>query len=386
MFQHTLTIGRVATIPIRLHWSWLVVFGLLVLTMHPIYALYACGGTTPCMASLGLAAVMALLIGLSVLLHELGHALVAARLLVPVHSITLFAFGGVAELEADSPSPEAELAIAIAGPAVSLLIALSAGALWWTQGGLAAVAPIAVLAAHLAAANTVMAIFNLLPGYPMDGGRVLRAALWFLDDDPLPATRTAAQVGRFCGWGLALGGLALALATRQPLIALWAALIGIFLHRTASSSQRQLQIQLALRGVSVGDLMQRRLRTITRDLTIEQFVARFVLGQSELGFAVVEESPDDADPRLLGMLTVSDLRRFTTSQWAASQVGEAMTPRDQVTTLSPATAALEALAVLKTAPAGLLPVTDGERLVGILRRHDVAVFVQVQLARANAKP
>jgi Zn-dependent protease len=385
MFQNTLTIGRIAAIPIRLHWSWLLIFGLLVLTLRPVYALAACGTTTACGADLGLAAAMALLIGISVLLHELGHALVATRLLVPVHSITLFAFGGVAELEAESPTPAAELAIAVAGPAVSLLIALGAGGLWWAQGGLAAVAPVAILAAHLASANAVMAIFNLLPGYPMDGGRVLRATLWYLDDDLLSATRTAAHVGRLCGWGLALLGFTLAIAARQPLVAIWASLIGLFLHRTASSSQRQLQIQFALRDVYVGDLMQRHIRTVTRDLTIEQFVARYVLGQAELGFAVIEPALDNAEPHLLGMLTVSDLRRFTTAQWASYQVGEAMTPRAQVQTLAPNTAALDAIEALKSAPAGLLPVTEGDRLVGILRRRDLAVFVQVQLARSNPR-
>ncbi|PDW04297.1 site-2 protease family protein [Candidatus Viridilinea mediisalina] len=384
MFQHTLTIGRIATIPIRIHWSWGLVFGLLVVTMQPVYALYACGTPDPCGPGVGLAVLMALLIGVAIVLHELGHALVALRLLVPVHSITLFAFGGVAEVERDAPSPQAELAIAIAGPAVSLLLALASGLIWWSYGGVAAVAPVALLAAHFAVANGMMAIFNLLPGYPMDGGRVLRAALWFLGNDDLLATRNAARVGQLCGWGLALLGIIVAFATHQPLTALWMGLIGLFLHRTASMSHRQSRLQLALRGVSVGDLMQRHVRTVSRELSIEQFVARYMLGQAELGFAVVETAPDAPQPRLLGMLTINDLRRFKTNQWTMCLVGEAMTPRSQVLTLTPTMAAFDVLTELSSAPAGMLPVTEGDVLVGMLCRRDVAVFVQVQLTRSSA--
>lgn len=379
MFKRTVTIGRVAAIPIRLHWSWLVIFGLLVVALRPVYAVASCVGDGPCGLDLALAALMAIMVGASVLLHELGHALVARLVRVPVQSITLFAFGGVAEVEAESPSPEAELAIAVAGPGVSLLIAAGAGLLWWARAGAAPPDTLAHLAAHLAAANTIMALFNLLPGYPMDGGRVLRAALWFLNDDLLPATRTAAQLGRACAWLLGLGGLALAAAARAPLAAVWAALIGLFLYRTASASYRQMLLQTALRGVSVGDLMQRRLRTVTRELTLEQFVARFVLGQSETSFAVVEPAGDEQ--RLLGMMTLRDLRRFTTAEWTALRVGEAMTPAAHVHALAPHTTAIDALYALRDSHDGVLPVTDGDLLVGLLRRRDLTVFVQVQMAR-----
>ncbi len=386
MFSRTLTLGRVAAIPIRLHWSWLLIFGLLVAAVRPAYAAYTCVELAPCGPDVGLAALLAALIGGSVLLHELGHALVATRLLVPVQSITLFAFGGVAEVDAEAPGPGAELAIAVAGPAVSLLIAGAAGLLWWLRGGPLFGDALTLLAAHLALANTIMALFNLLPGYPMDGGRVLRAALWFLNDELLPATRSAAQVGRACGILLGLGGLAVAVAAREPLVALWAAVVGFFLYRTATASYHQMLLQLALHGVSVADLMQRRLRTVTGILTLEQFVARYVLGQSETGFAVVEPSADpDEDPLLLGLITLRNLRRFTTAQWSERTVAEAMTPAAQVASLAPGTSAFDALYALNATPNGLLPVLEGPRLVGILRHRDMAVFVQVQLARKNAK-
>lgn len=376
------SLGRVATIPVRLHWSWLLVFAALVAVVRPSYARFACAGRAPCGADVGLAALMAALIGASVLLHELGHALVARRLTVPVHGITLFGFGGVAEMDAESPHPGADLAIAVAGPAVSLLIAAAAGLVWWARGGPADLDSLALLAAHVALANGAIALFNLLPSYPMDGGRVLRAALWFLDDDRLPATRTAAEVGRACGVAVGLVGVTVAVAIRQPLVAVWAAVVGAFLFRSASTSHRQALIQTALHGVTVGDLMQRRLRTVAADLSVEQFVARYVLGQSETGFAVVEPPEEaDGDPRLLGVITLRNLRRFTTAQWSERRVAEVMTPAAQVRALAPATSAFEALYALDASPDGLLPVTEGPRLVGILRHRDLALFVQMQMAR-----
>jgi CBS domain-containing protein len=216
----------------------------------------------------------------------------------------------------------------------------------------------------------------------MDGGRVLRATLWYLGDEMLPATRVAAQVGRICGMLLGAGGVALAVFARAPFFALWAALIGYFLHRTASSSYRQLLLQTALDKVRVADLMQRRFRAVPRELNLEQFVARYVLGQAETGFAVVAAHEAEADaPVLIGMITLRNLRRYTTAQWSGHLVSEAMTPLGQIRSVGPLASAIDALYMLNDGPDDLLPVTDGQRLVGILRRRDLAVFIQVQMAR-----
>ncbi|MBX0329384.1 site-2 protease family protein, partial [Oscillochloris sp. ZM17-4] len=372
---------RIAAIPIRLHWSWVGIFVVMVASLRPVYAEYACGGPGVCGGDLALAALMAALIGASVLLHELGHALMAIRLTVPVQSITLFAFGGVAEVDAEAPGPGAEFAIAVAGPAVSMLIALAGGMLWWV-GDRAEAEVVGALAAHLAMANAILAVFNLLPGYPMDGGRVLRATLWYLADDMLPATRVAAQVGQICGALIGVGGAALGLLARAPMLALWAGVIGYFLHRTASGSFRQVLLQTALRHVRVADLMQRRFHTVAPGLTLDLFVARYVLGHSETGFAVADEQQGgDAAPTLLGMITLRNLRRHTPAEWATGLVGDAMTPLDQLRSVGPQATAIDALYILNAGPDEVIPVTDGPHLVGLLHRRDVAVYVQVQMAR-----
>lgn len=382
MSKNAVTIARIAAIPVRLHWSWLIIFGLLLVALRPIYAVALCGGVAPCGPDIGFAAALSALIGVSVLLHELGHALVARWHAVPVRSITLFAFGGVAEVEREAADPLADFAIAVAGPLVSLLLAFVAGGVWWfgalPDGPLPA---FAIVAAHLAAANAMLGVFNLLPGYPMDGGRVLRAMLWFLNDQMLPATRQAAAVGRFCGILIGLGGLSAGLVAREPLVALWAVFVGIFLFRIASTSYRQALLQSVLQGVTVSDLMQRRFRTLYADLTAEQFVARYLLGQSETAFAVVAPHAPEADPVLIGMMGMRNLRRVRTEAWANHQVADLMTPLSRLPTLASDLTMLDALPLLGQFLDDPIPVLDGPHLVGLLRRRDVALFVQVQLSR-----
>lgn len=388
MFRRALTLGHVATIPIRIHWSWLIVFALLIGALGPIYTQY-----TSAPGAWGLAALMGLLICGSVLLHELSHALVAQRYAVTVRSITLFALGGAAEVQDESPSPGSEFAIAVAGPAISLLVALTCGLLSWGAGIIHTpyYRITSVLALHLGLANAIMAVFNLLPGYPMDGGRILRATLWFLADDVLSATRIAAYVGQVCGALLGVAGVALAIVTAQPFVALWMSLIGFFLYRTAVNSYSHLVTHMTLTGVRVADLMQRSCRTVSPEITLEQFVARYVLGQSDQGFPVVSaaltSNPDTSSPELsqppvlLGMMTLRNLRRFTMREWPFTRVGEAMTPMHYVRVVSPSWNAFDALSLMREMQVDLLPVTDGPHFVGILRRRDLAIYVQMNMKK-----
>jgi hypothetical protein len=227
----------------------------------------------------------------------------------------------------------------------------------------------------------MLGVFNLLPGYPMDGGRILRATLWFLNDQMLPATRQAASVGRACGILLGIGGLSVGLFAREPFLALWGVIVGIFLFRIANTSYRQALLQSALQGVTVSDLMQRRFRTLHADLTAEQFVARYLLGQSETAFAVVAPHAPEADPVLLGMMGMRNLRRVRTDAWAKHHVADLMTPLAKLPTLTPDLTMFDALPLIGQFLDDPIPVVDGPHLVGLLRRRDVALFVQVQLSR-----
>lgn len=389
MFQRTLILTAIAGIPVRLHWSWLIISGLLMVTLTPFYQRY-----TDLVGASLLALLTVLLIGVSIVLHELSHALIARRYAIAVQCITLFALGGVAEVGQDAPTPDSEFAVAVAGPLFSLLLAvllaLICGAAGWSVGwsGQPVSMLLVTVALHLALTNAIMAIFNLLPGYPMDGGRMLQAILWFLTDDRLISTRIAARVGQGCGLLIGFGGLGLAIILRQPFIALWLAVIGFFLYRMARASYYECLIQTILTGMRVGDLMQRSHRTVSPELTLEQFVARYVLGQSEQSFVVVGQrswclnmsATDEADSVtvLIGIMTLRNLRRFTLGEWASTRVREAMTPLSQVCTIPPDLSVIDALHLMTRLRVDMLPVTEGTRLLGVLRRRDVLVYVQMQ--------
>ncbi len=385
MFQRTLTLTAIAGIPVRIHWSWLIICGLLMATLTAFYQRY-----TDLVGAGMLALLTSLLIGVSIILHELSHALIARRYAVTVQSITLFALGGAAEVHQDAPTPDSEFAIAAAGPLFSLLLALICGGVSWTvgQSGQPTFMLLVTVMLHLCLTNGIMAVFNLLPGYPMDGGRILQATLWFLTDDMLLSTRIAARIGQVCGLLIGMAGLGLAIIFRQPFLALWLAVIGFFLYRMARTSYYQLFIQTMLTGMQVMHLMQRSHRTVSPELTLEQFVARYVLGQSEQSFVVVGQRSwylnmtvtdgSDGVTGLIGVITLHNLRRFALGEWASTHVREAMIPLSQVCTIPPDLNLLDALHLMTRLRVDMLPVTEGAHLLGVLRRRDVLVYVQMQ--------
>lgn len=372
MLRHSLLFGRITAIPIRFHWSWLVMLVAIVGVLSHFYAPY----TSAAMGWL-IATVAAVLLCASVVLHELGHALVARYYRLTVRSITLFALGGVAEIDGTSSDPTQEFLIAIAGPVVSLVLALVSGVLWfaspWTVG--------AMLALHLALTNGMMAIFNLLPGYPMDGGRVLRAVLWFLTDEELPSAHVAARIGRACGAIFVLLGVIYMFGSGDVINGAWLGFVGYFLNRSAMAGYHQLVLQRTLNDVSVADVMQRIYRAVTPDLPLDQFVRRFLLGNTDQGFPVLRQIDIETPQELLGMMTLRDLRRFTLKEWSLTRVGEAMTPVHHVATLTPGMSASDALRSLHESGQEQLPVVLDHAFLGILRRRDVMLYIQMRLAR-----
>jgi Zn-dependent protease len=369
MTRRAVTVGKIAGIPVRFHWSWIVVLVLLVVLLSQFYA--------PGSSGWALAVAAVALLCLSIVLHELGHALVARYYRLPVRGITVFALGGVTEISDEDLNPIRELLIAVAGPLVSLALGIIGLLIWWQVRWLLP----GVLALHLALTNGLMAIFNLLPGYPMDGGRVLRAVIWYLIDDELPAARITSQAGHICGWLIIALSVAYAFATGDLIDGAWMVLVGYFLIRSASTGYRQLVLQRILTGVSVGDLMQRAYRAVAPEMPLDQFVGRYVLGQGDQGFPVLQRPDADAPQPLLGMMTLRDLRRFTLKEWAFTHVGEAMTPADRIRVLAPQTSAGEALRTLVECGEEQLPVIDDNILQGVLRKSDLVRYIHMRLAR-----
>jgi len=366
MLRRATPIGTIAGVPIRCHWSWVVVLLLVIGMLRALYAGYA-----DARGAWAMAVAAALLLCLSVLLHEFGHALVARRYGLAIGEITLFALGGVTEIADTRSEPVRDLLIAVAGPAANLSLALVGGVIWWNI----TLPPIAVLALHLALTNAVMVIFNLLPGSPLDGGRVLWAVMTFLTDDELFAARTAALAGRVCGWALLITGVLYGAGAGDLLNGAWLALIGYFLTRNAALSYRRFVVQRLLSGVLVADLMQRAFRAVAPDLPLDQFVGHYVLGQIDQGFPVLSSPEADAPQSLLGMITVRNLRRFQFTEWSLTHVGEAMTPIHHLRALAPEMPAGEAFRTLLESGEDQLPVTDGATLLGVLRQRDLLGYL-----------
>jgi Zn-dependent protease len=372
MFSRALPIGSLAGVAIRLHWSWMASLLLVGLALSQLYA-----GSVDIGAAWAMAGAAAVLLCASVILHELGHAVVARRYGLPVHAITLFALGGVTEIADAPPQPVRDFVVAVAGPAVSLLLALLGGLAWWAADG-----SLALLMLHLALTNGTIALFNLLPGYPLDGGRALWAVVAFLTDDELSAARFSSLAGRVCGAVLIGGGALYGLASADVLGALVAGLGGSFLIRNARIGYRQFVLRRLLSGVSVADLMQRVFRAVAPELPLDQFVGRYVLGQVDQGFPVLQQPDSDGPQPLLGMMTLRDLRRFQLSEWAFTHVGEAMTPFHRLRVLPPGMPAGEAFRTLLESGEEQLPVLDGATLLGVLRRRDLVSYIE---RRAGAR-
>jgi Zn-dependent protease/predicted transcriptional regulator len=367
-------IGRIFGIPIRVHASWFLIFAFVTWTLATGYLPDMLPGLSEA-RYWGMGGAAALLLFLSVLLHELGHSYVALKYRIPIRQITLFIFGGVAQMNREPPGPRAEFLIAIAGPLVSfalggLLLGLAAFA--HVSQGLVA------LGFLLGSVNLQLGLFNLIPGFPLDGGRVLRAGLWAWSGDFHRATQRAALAGQ--GFGLALGilgaGLLLGAATGfmpGPIAANggWIILIGVFLFAAARGSRRQASLRAALANVTVGDIMIRDVATVERHVSVEEAVARFMERGYE-GFPVVE------DGRFIGLVTVQDVQQLPQPLWPWKRAGDIMQPRTAAMEIGPDLSAVAALEQMMREGENCLAVLQEGRLVGLLTRAGISRFLQLQ--------
>lgn len=381
-------IGRVFGIDIQVDWSWLFIF--LLITWN----LSALSGRTHANWSAGLrwgvAVFAALLFFASVLAHELAHSLVARSRGIPVRSITLFLFGGVSNIQREPTSPGAEFVMAVVGPLTSVLLG---AALIWLAGMLAGpltgamasparilrrVGPVAMLLLWLGSVNLTLGAFNLVPGFPLDGGRVLRSVLWALAGDLRRATRWATWVGQGIAWFMIVTGISIAFGARIPFLGsglasgLWLAFIGWFLNNAAVQSYHQVVVRDILGGVPVGRLMRTNPPTCEPGCTVSTLVHDHVMGSDDHAFPVL-----DGD-QLIGLVTLDDVRKVPRSAWDTTTVREIMTPAGKLIVAGPDDDASEALSKLAQHDVRQLPVLSGGRLIGLFRRRDIVKWLQFQ--------
>ena len=362
-----LTIARIWGIPISVHVSWLLVFALVASSLAAGYFPERQPGWGAATRWV-LGALTSLAFFASVLVHELGHSRVALRYGIPIRGITLFVFGGVAQIGREPDSPGAEFRIAIAGPLTSLALAALFGGVGTVAGSMALVS---VPALWLARINLFVALFNLLPGFPLDGGRVLRAAVWAWTGSFDRANRAAAAAGEVLA--LALIGVGTLRALGGDVAGgIWMALIGWFLHSAVAAGRAQAALRDLLRGATVSQAMARDCPSVAPDLTLERLVHDEVLGAGRRCFVVAE------DGHLRGLLTLHEVKGVPREQWSRAKVEEVMQPAHALSVVGPEEALLGALQKMDDAKVAQLPVVADGHWLGMLDREHILHYMRVR--------
>ncbi|OLP20020.1 site-2 protease family protein [Leptolyngbya sp. 'hensonii'] len=368
--QSSWRIGSIFNIPLYIDFSWLFIVVIVAILngfawreVYPTWQPLLLGGA-------GL--LTALLLFGSVLLHELGHSLVAKTQGIQVNSITLFLFGGIAAIEQEPKTPGRAFQVAIAGPVVSLVLCGGLSILTWN---LPTSHPVAFLAADLARINLVLALFNLIPGLPLDGGQVLKAAIWKATGDRLRATRWAARTGEILGWLIILLGFVSVLIPGVAGGNIWLAVIGWFILRNADRYRHITDLQEALLQLNAAHAMGREFRVVEAGMTLRQFADQYLLdtARSPMYFAA-------ADGRYRGLVEVTALHQVERSQWETKTLQNILQPLTAILTVQEQTPLIEVINLMeKHQLSRITVISPAGAVAGVIDRGDIVQVVMQQL-------
>jgi Zn-dependent protease/CBS domain-containing protein len=308
---------------------------------------------------------------LSIIAHEFAHALVARRFGIPMRGITLFLFGGVAEMDDEPPSAKAELSMAIAGPIMSVIISIVFFLLWGMSEVAGVRQEIVEVFWYLGFINVLLVVFNMLPAFPLDGGRVTRSLIWMWKGNLRSATRIASYMGSFFGIALIVLGVLTVFA--NPIAGIWWVLIGMFLRNAATMSYRNVLVRETLQGEPVSRVMRPDPVTVSRSLPVSELVENYIYKFHYKMFPVVEED------RLIGCVTTRDVKELGREEWDRQTVGAIAQQCGESNTVSPATDSMDALTLMGRNNISRLMVVDDGRLVGIVTSKDLMKFLQRKL-------
>jgi Zn-dependent protease len=365
--QSSLRLFRLFGIQFTANWSWLLLVALLIYVAYSTFRGLRLG-FSPTQLWI-LAAVAAFLSVVSLYGHELAHALVARAFGIPVRTISLFLLGGMAHITRESPSPRAEFLIALAGPISSIGVGVLAAVATWSLWGIAP--PIAVLGLWLATMNIPLGIFNLVPAYPLDGGRVLRGALWFAGQDLGWASRISARVGQLAAVGLLFSGVWILFdGSSGALGGLWLIMIAWFMYAGAASSQYATAFQESLRRLTVASVMDRDFGRVQAGLSVQAFADEHLLEKEPTvaphAYAVYR------DEYLVGLLSLRQLGRIPMQTWSNTSIERAMLPIESAPAMEPSAPALGALHLIVEEGVEHIAVMAEGRLLGLVTRNELA--------------
>lgn len=370
----TFRLGKIAGLEIGVHYTWLLAFALITWTLADGFYPQAFPGWSA-VTYWVIGAIAAILLFISVLVHEMAHSLVAQSRGLPVGGITLFIFGGVSSLNAEPRSAGEEFVVAVVGPATSIALAVLFGLAYLPFS--AKDSPVTAILAYLALVNGMLGLFNLLPGFPLDGGRVLRAAVWGITHSLSKATRIAAGAGQilaflFIAWGV------LQVLSADYLNGLWIAFIGWFLYSAATNSRDETVIQEALRGVRVADVMESNPDTVIPSLTVDVLVQEYFLRRGKRAVPVQEGG------KLVGIVSLTDVKEVATDKWPATRVAGIMT-KAPLHSVAPESDLADALRLLAEHRLNQLLVVASGETVGMVSRENIIRYLHLVSGQGASK-
>jgi Zn-dependent protease/CBS domain-containing protein len=369
MMANSFRLFTIAGIEVGVHISWLVIFALVTWSLASSYFPAVLPRSDQLERWL-LGAVAAVLLFASVLIHELAHSFVAKARGLEARSITLFIFGGVSSLSGETKRPSTEFVVAIVGPLTSLVLS---GIAYLVAVAAPRGSAVEAIASYLALINMLLGLFNLIPGFPLDGGRVLRAIIWQVTRDSRRSTELATAVGRLVAWGFLLWGFWRVL-NDDVFGGIWIAAIGWFLQNAASASLEQAVAEQRLRRLRVGDVVRQDPTAVPPSISVAELVERYMLPGARRSVPVVEGD------RLVGIVTLSDVRHVPPEERATTLVRSIMGGRDGLATVTPERPLRDAIDALGSGDYEQVPVVQDGRLVGLLTRADVVRQIQLREA------
>ena len=370
MFRSSIKLFKVFGIEIRLDYSWFIIFALFAYFFGFIYFPSVLPGLNKGLLAL-ITVITVIFVFISVLIHEMSHSLVARRKGTSVEKITLFLFGGMAQIEKEPETPYSELIMAIAGPAASFVVAAIFGVIWFFTKNIALVRePVG----YLAIVNIVLGVFNILPGYPLDGGRVLRAIIWKTTGNLERATFIASTVGRVIGFVIIAAGIFF-IFMGNFLNGIWLAFMGWFIQSSAQTGYRQLIFETSIKGIKVRDIMNENIVNVTKDITIQDLVDDYFMKYRFGRFPVIE---DEKTQRFIGVISLHDIKGVSKEEWPKVKIGDIVKSVSESEKVDMSMEISDAIKRMGKNDLGHLVVMSGDKLRGIITKSEVMRFIRIR--------
>lgn len=360
-------LGKINTIEIYMDYSWILIFILVIWILAAQYFPVEFPGMSK-IGYLSLGIITAILFFLSAFLHELAHSIVAIKNNVKIRRITLFLFGGMSELFEEPSEADKEFKISIAGPTTSILLALLFSIIWNLSDRFIHYSPLTAVASTLFQVNVILAIFNLLPGFPLDGGRILRSIIWVITKDLKRATLIATTSGKIIALAIIFFGILQIIITGMW-GGIWLILIGLFLNQTAGQSYMELEIREALKGLTVGNLTTSKIMTLAPNLSIDDALAEYFIRYASMSFPVVEND------KVVGLISLNDIRSKVSELSETNRVSDVMRPYPSKLTISPEEKAIKALKIMIDKDISFIPVIAENKMIGMITLESVADYL-----------